>query len=78
MQPHPPQLPTDDAARPVPKNLKKGMLMLFFVVVVLAALAAYLLPKKQVEASRAPTSTQQGPPSVQHAQTDAFKSPATR
>ena len=78
MQPHPPQLPTDDATRPVPKRLKMGMLMLFLVVVAAAALIAFILPKKQVEASRVPVSSPSTSPQVQRAQADAYKSPATK
>lgn len=59
MQPHPPQLPMNDAATTAgPTNWKKGALVLFAVVAIIAALAALLLPKKQVEGRNAPTSTQ--------------------
>jgi hypothetical protein len=75
MQPHPPQLPVDDATRPVPKSFKKGALVLLLVAAVVAALLALLLPKKQVEAIKAGVPTQQGPPSRQRAQADAYKSP---
>lgn len=78
MQPHPPQLPTDDATRPVPKRLKKGMLLLFLIVVAVAALIAFLLPREQVEASRVPVSSPPTSPQVQRAQADAYKNPASR
>jgi hypothetical protein len=78
MQPHPPQLPTDDANRPAPKSMKKGLLFLFVIIAVTAALIAFMLPDKQVEASRAPGSPQPTTQQVQRAQTEAFKSLATK
>lgn len=76
MQPHPPQLPTDAPTSLAPKKLKKGALLLLLAVAVLAALIAFLLPKKQVEASQTPTSSAvpATPRAVQqHAQ--AYKDP---
>ena len=58
MQPHPPQLPVDDATRPAPKNLKKSALILLLVLAIGAALLALLLPKKQVEVRNVPPATQ--------------------
>jgi hypothetical protein len=75
MQPHPPQLPTDDATRPEPKSLKRGALWLLLAVVAVIALVALLLPKKQVEATKAAAPTQQGTPGLQRAQSDAYKAP---
>ena len=49
MQPHPPQLPTQDPRSPAPKNLKRGALFLLAAIVVVAALIAFLVPKKHVE-----------------------------
>jgi hypothetical protein len=74
MQPHPPQLPTDAPTSPAPKNLKKGALLLFIVVAIVAAVIAFVLPEKQVEANQ--TSTQQGTSGhMQQVQSDAYKSP---
>jgi len=78
MQPHPPQLPTDAPASPAPKNLKKGAWLLLLVVIVLAVVVAFLLPKKQVEGSRAPSATEHPQPKVQRAQADAYKSPTAQ
>lgn len=76
MQPHPPQLPTDAPTSPAPKNLKKGALMLLLVVAVVAALVAFLLPKKQGDANKVPTPTQQpSSSSAQRAQVGAYKNP---
>jgi hypothetical protein len=76
MQPHPPQLPTDAPASPAPKNLKKGTLLLLGVVAIIAALIAFMLPKKQVEASKSPASTQPaGPRATQQVQSNAYKTP---
>jgi hypothetical protein len=68
MQAHPPQLPTDDANRPVPKRLKKGMLFLLVGIAVVATLIAFMVPKKQVEASQVPVSPQSTTSRVQQAQ----------
>jgi hypothetical protein len=68
----------DDASRPIPKKLKKGMLFLFVVIAAVAAIIAFMLPKKQVEASQSPISPTSAAPQVQRAQADAFKSPATK
>ena len=78
MQPHPPQLPTDAPTSPLPKPLNKNVLFLFVVVIVLAAAVAFLLPKKKVESKKAAVPTAQPQPSVQRAQADAYKSPATK
>lgn len=72
------QLPTDAPDSPAPKNLKRNALLLLLAVAIVAALVAWLLPRKQVEASRQPPTTSQGTPSAQRAQTDAYKAPATR
>lgn len=48
----------DAATTAGPPSWKKGALVLFVVVAVLLALAALLLPKRQVESRNAPTSTQ--------------------
>jgi len=76
MQPHPPQLPTDAPTSPAPKNLKKGALVLFIVVAIGAAIIAFVLPKKQVQANHIPTQ-QQAPRPVQQAQSNAYKTPAS-
>jgi len=76
MQPHPPQLPTDAPASPAPKNLKKGALLLLGVVALLAALIAFVLPEKQVEASKSGTSTQPAASrTTQQVKSDAYKTP---
>lgn len=75
MQPHPPQLPTDAPASPAPKNLKKGALLLLVLVGIVAALIAWLLPKKQVDAQKAAVPTEQRSPRQQQTQSDAFKHP---
>lgn len=75
MQPHPPQLPIDAPASPAPKNLKKSALLLLVVVVGVAVLIAFLLPKKQGDANKVPTPTQQPASSAQRAQTGAYKNP---
>jgi hypothetical protein len=76
MQPHPPQLPTDAPASPAPKNLKKGVLLLLGVVAIIAALIAFLLPEKQVEATKSATSTQPAASrATQQVQSDAYKDP---
>lgn len=76
MQPHPRQLPTDAPAFPAPKSLKKGALLLLGVVALLAALIAFMLPEKQVEASKSGTSTQPAASrTTQQVQSDAYKTP---
>lgn len=76
MQPQPPQLPTDIPAAPAPKNLKKGALLLLVVVAIIAALVAFMLPEKQVEASKSATSTQPAASrTTQQAQANAYKAP---
>jgi hypothetical protein len=77
MQPHPPQLPTDAPTSPAPKNLKKGALLLFIVVAIGAAIIALMLPKKQVQATQTPTQQEASRP-VQQAQSNAFKTPASK
>ncbi|TDN40235.1 hypothetical protein A8B98_15255 [Hymenobacter sp. UV11] len=57
MQPHSPQLPTDDSATPTAKHWKKPTLYVLLVAAVLAALVAFLMPKKQVEGRNASPST---------------------
>jgi len=76
MQPHPPQLPTDALTSPAPSRLKRGALVLFIVVAVVAAIIAFVLPKKQVEANHVPTQQQASGP-VQQAQAGAYKAPAS-
>ncbi|MGI4874227.1 MAG: hypothetical protein ACRYFX_23955 [Janthinobacterium lividum] len=68
MQPHAPQLPTDAPTSPAPRNIKKGALLVLLAVAVAVALAAFLLPKKQVEGQNAPTSAQHraDAPAYQH------------
>lgn len=75
MQPHPPQLPTDAPTSPAPKNLKKGALVLFIVVAIGAAIIAFVLPEKQMQATPTP---QEAPRPMQQAQSDAFKTPASK
>jgi hypothetical protein len=76
MRPHPPQLPTDESTSPAPKNLKKGALLLLGVVALVAALVAFLLPEKQVEASRSATSAQPAmSKTTQQVQSNAYKTP---
>ena len=58
MQPHPTQLPRDDAQRPQSKDLKKGALWLLLLLVAVVALIAFLLPQRQVEGRNAPLPTQ--------------------
>jgi hypothetical protein len=59
MQPHPPQLPMDDVATTAgPKNCKRPALLLLAFVVMLLAIAALLLPKKQVSGRNAPAPTE--------------------
>lgn len=60
------------------KGRSKGLWLLFVVIVVLAALVAFLLPKKKVESTKAAIPTAQPGPSIQRAQADAYKSPASR
>jgi hypothetical protein len=78
MQPHPPQLPTDDASRPVPKRLRKGMLLFLLAIAVAAALIAYAFPRMQGKAAQGPASAQPATPRAQQAQADAYKSPAAK
>lgn len=79
MQPHSPQLPTDHPTAPAPKSLKKGALYLVIVVAVVAVLIAFLLPKKQAEASQTPTTstlpTASGAPGGPQRRTQAYKDP---
>jgi hypothetical protein len=59
VQPHPPQLPMNDAAHTAgPTNWKRPALLLLGVVAVLLALTALLLPKKQVTGRNAPAPTE--------------------
>ncbi len=58
MEPHPPQLPTDDAGTPAASNWKRGPLLLLLGLASLAILLAYLMPKKQVEGQNAPAPTE--------------------
>lgn len=69
MQPHPPQLPTDNVAASAPKNWLKPVLWLVLAVAAAALLAALLLPKKQVEGRNAP------PPTEHRAQSPAYSNP---
>jgi uncharacterized protein HemX len=77
MQPHPPQLPTDAPTSPAPKNLKKGALLLFIVVAIGAAIIAFMLPEKQVQATQYSTQQEASRP-IQQAQSNAFKTPASK
>ena len=72
MQPHPPQLPTQDPKAPVPRNLKRGALFVFVAIVLVAGLIAFLLPKKLVEGRNAPVPTEHRT----SAQAPGFSSPA--
>ena len=58
MQPPHSQLPTDDTSSPVPRNLKRGGLLVLLVVAVVAGLIALFMPKAQVESRNAPTDAQ--------------------
>lgn len=77
MQPHPPQLPTDAPTSPAPKNLKKGALLLFIVVAIGAAIVAFVLPKKQIQANHVPTQQGTSRP-LQQAQSNAYKTPSNK
>ena len=77
MQPHPPQLPTDAPTSPAPKSLKKGALLLFAIVAIGVALLAFMLPEKQVQTTQKSTRQEVARP-VQQAQSDAFKTPASK
>jgi hypothetical protein len=54
------------------------MLFLLVGIAVVATLIAFMVPKKQVEASQVPVSPQSTTSRVQQAQVEAFKSPATK
>jgi hypothetical protein len=69
MQPHPPQLPHEDAQRPVPVNLKKGALWFLLALVVVAALLAFWLPTKQAK------DRSQLPPPAHRTQSPAYDHP---
>lgn len=66
VQPHPPQLPMNDAATTAgPTNWKRPALLLLGAVAVLLAVAALVLPKKQVSAP-APTEHLRQAPGYTH------------
>ncbi len=56
----PSQLPTDDAERPAPRNLKAGAWVLLLLVAVALALGAFFWPKPAAQGPReaAPTTEQ--------------------
>ncbi|RZK28906.1 MAG: hypothetical protein EOO63_10205 [Hymenobacter sp.] len=59
MQPHPPQLPMNDAAMTAgPTNWKRPALLLLAFVAVVLAVIALVLPKKQVSSRNAPAPTE--------------------
>lgn len=72
MQPHPPQLPREDAQRPAPASLKKGALWFLLAVALVAALLAFWLPDKQAKDA----GPQSGAPTqVQRTQSSAYDHP---